>query len=1177
MTRPAVVIGLGGTGQWVLTFLKKDLIEIGNGQLPPTAHLLCFDTTSQTFAEIGYTKDGRQTDTEIKLGSIKLEHGTEFIPIGGNVYDLVRHIRTGQENPAKQEHPHIASWFDARDMINRHMRTSFNLAEGAGQVRHFGRLAVFNDLRSGLKSKIMAHLRKAIEDLRTEVSERRQLEIIIVASFSGGTGAGIFIDMGILARSIATQLVQKDLCIRGFYVLPRVFGAQNQEMQARSFGAWRELDRFLMTGETYGSRRMVYHPSIQNLQIDLTERIFDVCYLVDSIGDGKNSLDDLPPDRGLYPLVSDTISTLMDSTAGQTYTEYVTSNLAGKLDILPRAPYHSAIGAYTVKVPIYYALQVFAHRYALDVLGKFLHPIKNIEKQIITGVSSQHNQQKPGYTGRRAALEFMRATSSADFGIVGDERLAGTFTHIVADLVEREAYTDEALIQHVSRLSIGSNQLGAATTYFHGLVNLPQDERGSKILGEVNTELYLPLTKGAPPSRLTGGRPDADYTRIKTNVENFIIDHYGRPSSEGTELRGHFGDALNKCQAFQVERFREMLYLWLGATLNGTVDNVERAKGGKLGYAYIAVQDIVKSFGEFVEFFIQVRETRTERLSRLKLDAAAKRALAAYNEHKNERCWFRFLDSGIHPRAHMTQLAYLRAEDRKISERKFDILISLLMETAAAMKAIADDVVAQLGAWIDCLAVGDVERQITSLYSRLESSLDLAEGNHFHDTQLEKVQRLIGEHIYEPNPEKVEELLKRLEWKIQISEQSINRVRKLLKVTPKDGFDPRELARGLSLGLNVKVPTPDGEMEGKSFRCSGPNITDFNLRLMLSMGEAQYADLPKQSPVIKQLINTYPTPNDLADELDGMAEPLYEKNTMHSEPKAVSRFIRVDTDTLETGRQEAKEFIQAVENRLNELHPMNVDTEYTLLPSDNRYRLTVLRSDDLLLSEGFGMWHTCRKSYQNLIINQKVSAERFHIYPAERNAAYYEKEIYDVLQKAGGYRILHPAVVALLEDRSAFEYFFLSVAYGFVRQEMIDNQDVYILRLPGEKEQIYHLSHTFENIHEQRPPDLLEVVDVFVNRGSDINNERMQISITSIKRAVKDRLDDPDFGPQAVRDRLLYQLEHASGLVKSLRHQVDEAREGFEATRQQYIAIEYEDLADLAEVIYRRYLRNLPG
>ena len=34
MTRPAIVIGLGGTGQWVLTYLKKDLLEIGEGVMP---------------------------------------------------------------------------------------------------------------------------------------------------------------------------------------------------------------------------------------------------------------------------------------------------------------------------------------------------------------------------------------------------------------------------------------------------------------------------------------------------------------------------------------------------------------------------------------------------------------------------------------------------------------------------------------------------------------------------------------------------------------------------------------------------------------------------------------------------------------------------------------------------------------------------------------------------------------------------------------------------------------------------------------------------------------------------------------------------------------------------------------------------------------------------------------
>ena len=47
MARPAIIIGLGGTGQQIVTFLKKELLEIGGGQLPKEVKLLAFDTASR--------------------------------------------------------------------------------------------------------------------------------------------------------------------------------------------------------------------------------------------------------------------------------------------------------------------------------------------------------------------------------------------------------------------------------------------------------------------------------------------------------------------------------------------------------------------------------------------------------------------------------------------------------------------------------------------------------------------------------------------------------------------------------------------------------------------------------------------------------------------------------------------------------------------------------------------------------------------------------------------------------------------------------------------------------------------------------------------------------------------------------------------------------------------------
>lgn len=1151
MTRPAIVIGLGGTGQWILTFLKKDLLEIGNGQMPPGVRLLCFDTTSSTTAKLGQTDEGRQSETEIKLGSVKLENGIEFIPIGANVYDLAQDIRKGQENPEMQLHPHISSWFDAGDMLKRHTRTTFQLAEGAGQVRQFGRLAIFNDLLQGPKSKIRAHIRQAVSDLRNEViSDRRQMEVIIIASFAGGTGAGMFIDTAILARKIASEQVQKDLCVRGFYVLPRVFTTQDSNMQARSFAAWRELDRFLMIGEKFGQRKMIYHPKDPDLQIDINERIFDVCYLVDAVSQGYNSMEQLPPDRGLYPMVADTISTILDTKAGQQYTEYVTSNLAGKLDMLPRAPYHSAVGAYTIKVPVYFALQVYAHQYGLDILERMLRPIKDIEKKRVTGVSTVSNEEKPNYSGRRGALEYLRARSSTDFGLVGDERVNTSFTHVVADANEKDAASDAALVQRIALMTLGGAARGGeAGNYFGSLVNVGDDEKGKKLLKEVQEELNLLLIKAVPPSRIAKDTPDVAFPRIKNKTQDFITDHYGQKRADGTELRGKFGDALFKCREYQIERFREMLYLWLGATLNGTTGDNERAKSGKIGYARDVLDEISKALAYYIEYFGKVRHERTERLSKLNLETVASNSLNQYALHKSKKCWLTAWDSFVHPRAHMKQLAYLRAAQTLIDHRKYDILINVLMETANDMRAIAEQARDEVGVWIDYLATGDTERQIDGLYGSLQNSLDLAKANHFDELQREKVQRLIGDISYQTDPEKVRELLGRFTWKV--------------------GFDAKNK---MVVGLNVNIPKPDGAMEAKEFRRMGQEAGEYNLRTILSLGEAQYANLPEQAPVAKMLMESFATPEALADAVDKRSEPMYEKSTQHGDPKMVSCFIRVDTDSMEQGRDESKKFMDQFKNRLSSLNPFTVDAEFQLLPSDNKYRMTVMRSDDLLASDGFALWNICKDSYEKKIIHERVPAERFHVYPAERNAAFYEQEIYSVLKKSGGYRTLHPSVVALLEDRSWFEYFFLCLAYGFIRKERVRTQDVYLLELPGQKEP-YYLSRISDDPQQQKPPELLDVIDIFVNRRTAIDNSQHWIDITDIRSAIQHKMEEA--GISGCKERLQFQLDNPASIVAVLRERIEKERRPAHPTEKPFIAIEYEDLADLATVIYRRSLANL--
>ena len=157
MYRPALIMGLGGTGVLTLRHLKAQLLASqqpsAEQRLPPQVKIIALDTVKgeRQFAE---------TLGEVQIAALRteLEPG-EYFWIGGDVYGFVREV-------AKGEHPHIGSWFQARTYFESLPRASFTLERGAGQLRQFGRLALFYDVAAPGKSIIFNLINRAMNDIR---------------------------------------------------------------------------------------------------------------------------------------------------------------------------------------------------------------------------------------------------------------------------------------------------------------------------------------------------------------------------------------------------------------------------------------------------------------------------------------------------------------------------------------------------------------------------------------------------------------------------------------------------------------------------------------------------------------------------------------------------------------------------------------------------------------------------------------------------------------------------------------------------------------------------------------------------------------------------------------------------------------------------------------------------
>jgi len=108
MPSPALVVGLGGTGTLVATYIKKELMETSGGRWPlKEVKVIAFDTDPRQ-PQIGGQGQIRQVGQS--TGAVRLESG-EFVPVTGSVRQLMKDVAAGM-------YPHIGKWLLAEFYLN---------------------------------------------------------------------------------------------------------------------------------------------------------------------------------------------------------------------------------------------------------------------------------------------------------------------------------------------------------------------------------------------------------------------------------------------------------------------------------------------------------------------------------------------------------------------------------------------------------------------------------------------------------------------------------------------------------------------------------------------------------------------------------------------------------------------------------------------------------------------------------------------------------------------------------------------------------------------------------------------------------------------------------------------------------------------------------------------------
>ncbi len=1180
MTRPAIIIGLGGSGQWVLTYIKKNLLESNGGKLPSNIRLLAFDTMPEATVK----KDSATKD--ISVGSVSLEVNREFFGLSGNSAALGEQVVRGQS-------PHIGRWFDAEFYRQQNSPAIWDLSAGAGQVRQFGRLAFFMKIDEVIWNEI----RKAYVDVKSDVTKGNELEVIVVASFAGGTGAGMFVDTGIVCRSLAPT-VNNNLTIRGFFVLPRAFsqggqlGLLESHTLARSFAAWRELDRFMNIGPDYGSPRVVYKPNDNNLSIQLKDTPFDQCYLVDSRRQ-SHSLENIAPEYGVFPSIADFISTITDVEAGTIYTLDVTNRAAVAQAQFGKTVGYTALGTWTVRVPIYYALQEYAYSFARELLDTWLVPLRDQNKNLVGIALNQNREAGQGRKrGKDEVVDFLQNPTGIEVrvGQINDilsQEGAATQTILNTPFLQRVGQIYQLQLLNNAQNIINDAQ-GGYTLLLDGVVNpgtyigifavLPQDSSETKVtydnrfqeidLREMQSALEASVWNAAPPSRELNEPPVEAIDRFKIAIEKFDKTLFGTGGG-----RGDFGVMLDKARLFQVARFRQMLHQWTINTLNGTRGDAENRRSGRLGYAHDFFQEMVKVCDYFSGYIDAVIDKRGQNALLNATKQAMESARDAMVSHAGDRCVFLF----NHPRAHITQREYLQAVDDYHSVIKDDMLLKSFAQTSRELKAAVQEMEIATRAWIDALVLGTANTP--GIYRRVEHDLGNIQATRRADQNTGETQLLLNMKEYKDarDHQDIVAALDRFEW--TVNSQGGFRIELLARVpTERKDADNNPIYEEVQRTLSLQDRALDHAQ---------------NLEAFTRIGLYYYRDEPAKHRAIEEVMR--------------MREPQYSKYETfgsdlleHSKPllelsatTAHSNLIKFDYLRMKTtgfGDERVSDYKKNLETWLKEHSLLPSSNNMRVVESENEHEITFIQQIDNVQNPDFVIWNELRQAYMRHILSgtHMENAARLHIFPAEVNAARYESKLPRLLKERNKpVRVFHPRVVMLLEDISRASLFFRCYAYGFIKkQEGNYGERWYYLDLPERGNhfaQKVALTQTVDRDGHYRKnwPSPFETMNNFVNIGHDVSNAQnaivwddMRNHIFLIEKELREQNTLSDTLNKVITD----------GLVKDLRNEGIRQSQDFKKNNPQLAenssamiwqaGQEYEDLADLAEMMYREVLSN---
>jgi hypothetical protein len=374
MGMQAFMMGFGGTGAHILTHIKENLY-IKYGNVPEYFKFLYMDTLadwkpgSEISVQQGKIKEQTAVASIEEKGN--LDPQTEYYQLldrTPSLSDFVYDLLPGYGNEDRVSHLKNwlhASWLGDSGNIKK---ASLAIAEGAAQQRQIGRFAMFQNVQ-----QIVNHTSSSLQQLNT-FAAGQPVNIWIIGSSAGGTGAGCIIDAAYMARLAAERAGISRIQVYGVIVFPNVYSGMAGIIEARAYSLFREMERVqgvlgvggnISPSDKYrmdvGDRdifsHVVYDPNrsyCSNVESALFDRLFYV----------GNECNNEPARKKFFSSVANGIDPYLDDRSGPPLLEGAV-NLSGAA---------SAFGASKFYIPKETLIELFAWQEVENYLTSLTAP-----------------------------------------------------------------------------------------------------------------------------------------------------------------------------------------------------------------------------------------------------------------------------------------------------------------------------------------------------------------------------------------------------------------------------------------------------------------------------------------------------------------------------------------------------------------------------------------------------------------------------------------------------------------------------------------------------------------------------------------------------------------------------------------------------------------------------------